>query len=1066
PADRPRPARQSFRGAEIPASIPAETADALRLLARRETASPFMALLAAFQTLLQRSTGQEDLLVGTPAANRGRREVEGLIGLFVNTLVMRGRFGAGETSFRQLLRRVRGTALGAFSHQDLPFERLVEELRVERSLACNPLFQVMFAFNDGASLARELPGLSWAPLLGRGTVSKFDLALNLADSAGALAVVAEYATDLFDASTIERLTGHFRVLLAGVAAAPDAPLSDLPLLSPEERAQLAAWSRAEALEASELPVHRLFERQAERSPEASAVAFGAEMLTYAELNRRAGQLAARLRRLGVGPESRVGLLLERSLDLAVGILGIWKAGGAYVPLDPSLPEARLAWLVEDAFRDLDAPVLVTRKGLEGQAAPLSLGGARVVWLGEESSEAVEPSADSEPGSLAYLIYTSGTTGQPKAVQVEHGNLAHTLRAAQQAFGFVAGDRMPCLAPFSFDIFLLEMFGPLLAGGAVVIHPLRPTLDVPRLVAGLAEVTLLHAVPALMRQVVEELERQGSRPPLRRVFVGGDAVPADLLAAMRQSFPEAQITVLYGPTEAAIIASFHEATGAETGMVLGRPLPGAVMELRDRAGHLVPLGVPGEVWLGGPGVARGYLHQPELTAEKFTAQAGERFYRTGDLGRRLADGTVEFLGRVDQQVKVRGFRVEPGEIEAALLQLAGVRQAAVLARREGGTESRLVACVVPDEPGVDLASSLREGLRRRLPEYMIPAAWVLLEELPLTAHGKVDRRALARIEPEAESGEEYVAPRTPTEEMLAGVWAEVLGVPRVGARDDFFALGGHSLLATRVASRLRDTFGSEVPLRTLFEEPTLAALAGRIDALRAEGGGLRVPPIRPVPRAAGEGADFPLSFSQERFWFFEQLEPGSPLYNLTVALEVSGSPSPPLLAASFDEIARRHETLRTRFLAREGRPFQRALPSRPLPLPVVDLGGLPAPVRDREARRVFGDQERRSFDLARGGLIDVRLIRLEEASWLLLVSLHHIVSDAWSSGVLIRELTELYESFSRGLASPLAELPVQYADFADWQRRWLSGETLAAEVAHWKAALAGAPTLIDLPSDRP
>ncbi|HYG63624.1 MAG TPA: amino acid adenylation domain-containing protein, partial [Thermoanaerobaculia bacterium] len=1085
PTDRPRTVNQTRKGGEWPVSLPAGLARDVRALGRGQGATLFMTLLAAYQTLLSRLTGQDDLLVGMPIANRNRAETEGLIGFFANTLALRGK-PAGERSFRSLLVQVRDTALGAYSYQDVPFERLVEELRVKRSLDHNPLVQAVFALQNAFTTLAQPAGLSLSHVLLPLNAAKFDLSLSLEETGGEIAGLFEHSADLLDDATVGRWAGHFRELLAGAVAEPDRPLSSLPMLSAAERRQLAEWNDTavpEGEKPADVPVHRLFEAQAERTPGDVAVVFGGEELTYAELDRRAGRLAGRLRALGVGAEARVGLLLRRSVDLVAAILAVWKAGGAYVPLDPGLPQARLAMMVEDAFEDLERPVLLTQKGLEEVAAGLSLGEARVLLVdGEEepATEAAGASSDGEIGRLAYLIYTSGTTGRPKAVMVEHGQLAHTLRAARLAFGFAPGDRMPCLAAFSFDIFLFELLGPLLAGGTAVLYDLRPAPDVPGLARDLSSMTLMHAVPALMRQVVEELDRQGSRPGLRRVFVGGDAVPGDLLAAMRQAFPAARITILYGPTEAAIIAARHEVTGSEPAsrLLIGRPLPDVTLDLRDRSGNLVPVGVPGEIWLGGPGVTRGYLHRPELTAAVFAAEEGRRFYRTGDLSRRAVDGTVEFLGRIDQQVKVRGFRVELGEIEAALAAAPGVRQAVVLVRewRAGRSEGaagspgdrRLVAYVAGAAGDISV-EELSRSLRGRLPEYMVPSAWVVLEALPLTSHGKVDRRALAAIEPVEEGGEPEAggAPRTPAEELLAGLWAEILGRARIGIHDDFFEAGGHSLLATRVISRLRDAFGVDLPLRVLFEAPTVASLAARVEVALAEGRGLQAPPIRPVPR--GDGTDLPLSFTQERFWFLDQLEPGSPLYTMAGVLRLTGLPDVPALERAFNEIVRRHEALRTTFEGREGKPFQRVHARLWVPLPLMDLRSLAAGSRDAEVQRVIKDEERQPFDLSTGPLLRLGLLRLEESSWILLFTLHHIVSDAWSSGLLIRELATLYGAFSRGLPPErpvLPELPVQYADFAVWQREWLAGEVLAEQVGYWTRALEGAPTLVELPSDRP
>ncbi len=663
-----------------------------------------------------------------------------------------------------------------------------------------------------------------------------------------------------------------------------------------------------------------------------------------------------------------------------------------------------------------------------------------------------------PSDLAYLIYTSGTTGQPKAVLVEHGNLAHTLRAAQEAFAFAPDDRMPCLAAFTFDIFLFELLGVFLAGGTAVLFPLKPTLDLARLVDELESATLLHAVPALMRQVVDAVRKRGAPTNLRRLFVGGDAVPSDLLADMREVFPHARTAILYGPTEAAIIASRHEGDAGTGRALLGRPLPGALLEIRDREGHPVPIGVPGEVWIGGPGVTRGYLNRPELTAEKFTTVEGGRRYRTGDLARFLHDGTLEFLGRIDQQVKVRGFRIELGEIEAVLAQHAGVSQAAVLALGEGESR-RLVAYVVGE--GAGNQEPLRTHLAARLPDYMVPAAFVFLPELPLTAHGKVDRRALARIEPQAREGV-WVAPRTPTEIALAGLWAELLGVEAVGLHDDFFGLGGHSLIATRLVSRIADELGEELPLRTVFEASSLEAQAARIDAARLSGRELQAPPIVPVAR----DGDLPLSFAQERLWFLYQLEPESAHYNISAGLRLDGRLEVGAFWGTLEEIVRRHQALRTTFDTVDGRSVQRISPPEPLPLPVLDLSGLSESAREDEVLRLIGEEDHRPFDLRRGPVFRSVLMRLDDTAWVLFLSMHHIASDGWSTGVLIRELSEIYGAFSQGRPSPLPELAVQYADFAAWQRRWLSGDTLERMLAYWRAALAGAPARIDLPLDHP
>ncbi|HEY2738508.1 MAG TPA: amino acid adenylation domain-containing protein, partial [Thermoanaerobaculia bacterium] len=807
PADRPRPAVQSLRGRMLPIALDAELSASLAALARRQSATLFMVLLAAFESLLGRLSGAPEVCVGTPIAGRTRRETEDLIGFFVNTLVLRGDL-TDDPAFIEHLAGVRSETLAAYAHQDLPFEKLVEELAPQRSLSHTPLFQVFFVLQNAPLGRLELPGVQLVPLTLAASAAKFDLTVSLTETPAGLAGFVESAAALFDASTIERLAGQLVTVLRSAVASPERRLADLALLSAVETRQIEEWRGVAGDVAAMMPaasVPERWARQAARTPEAVAVVAGdrgEETLSFGDLDRRARLLAGRLRACGVRPETRVGLLVERSLDLVVGLLGIWQAGGAAVPLDPGQPVSRLSLLVAEAL-PAGASALVSQRGLEGLLAELPLDGVPVAWADEADVTEVAPApiAPVRSGDLAYLIYTSGTTGRPKAVMVEHGSLAHTLAAVQEVFGFAAGDRMPVLAPASFDIFLFELLAPLLAGGRAVLFALKPTLDVAQLVAELAESTLLHAVPAVMRQVTAAVLSRGVRSPrLRRVFVGGDAVGADLLASMRESFAGAEIAVLYGPTEGTILASW-EGSEVRLGSWIGRPLPGVTVEVRDRAGAVASVGTPGELWLGGPGVARGYLGRPELTAERFVPDAsrrGARFYRTGDRVRFAAAGRLEFLGRVDRQVKIRGFRVEPGEIESVLGSHPAIAASAVAVRAAGTGGPRLIAYAMfrdGREGGEDAAqpAQLRDWLRERLPAHMVPSAFVILPRLPLAPNGKIDRNALP--DPDAgrpDLGVEYAAPRTALERSLAEIWREALGIDRVGVADNFFDLGGHSL----------------------------------------------------------------------------------------------------------------------------------------------------------------------------------------------------------------------------------------------------------------------------------
>ncbi|HEV2735391.1 MAG TPA: amino acid adenylation domain-containing protein, partial [Longimicrobiaceae bacterium] len=791
---------------------------------------------------------------------------------------------------------------------------------------------------------------------------------------------------------------------------------------------------------------------------------GEEALTYGELDAHADRLARRLRALGVGPEVPVAVCAGSSPHLLVAVLATWKAGGAFVPLDPAYPRERLRFVLEDT----GAPVVLTLAGLEALLPPHA---GRVVLLDDGAAAddgAWEPAgaaAGAGPEDLAYVIYTSGSTGTPKGVRVEHGSLAGTLLGAAGAFGLGAGDVAPSLASFAFDIWLFETFAPLLAGGAVRLVPRERVRDVEALVDELADCTTLHAVPALMREVVGVARARGGAalPRLRLAFVGGDAVPPDLLDAVREAFPGARVHVLYGPTEAAVVcASFAvPAEGSVPRRMIGRALPGAGLHVLDEGGGPVPDGAAGELWVGGPGVARGYLGRPELTAERFvpdalSGAAGSRLYRTGDRVSRLPDGALEFLGRVDQQVKVRGFRIEPGEVEGVLCGHPAVRDAAVTARDDAPGGTRLVGYVVPEGGAAASPAELRAWLGERLPEHMVPSALVVLEAFPLTPTGKVDRRAL----PAPEAAAAHVAPRTPTEALLAGIWADVLGTERVGATDDFFELGGHSLLAGRLAARVRALLGVDLPVRAVFDAPTLERLARELD--RARGSDSAGTP--PIP-AAGEG-DHPLSFAQERLWVLDALETGSAAYDKLLAFRMRGRLDVRAMRSALSSLVTRHESLRTVFPATGTRPVQRVLPAGDVALPAADLAALPEAEREAAVSRHARDEAGRGWVLAREPLFRALLLRCAADEHVLLLSTHHIVTDGWSLGVLFRDLGALYAAAAAGEAPRLPPLPVRYADYALWQRSGLAGEALERPLAYWRARLAGAPALLELPADRP
>ncbi|WP_233166665.1 non-ribosomal peptide synthetase, partial [Archangium sp. Cb G35] len=1057
PTDRPRPSVQSYRGAQLPIQLPRSLSDSLLALCQRESTTPFMVLLASFQLLLSRYSGQDDICVGTPIAGRDRSELEGLIGFFVNTLVLRSRVQPGA-SFRSLLAQVRSNTLAAYEHQHLPFEKLVEELLPARDLSRSPLFQALFTLQNAPLESLRLPGLSFQPLPADSATSKFDLSLFLSESPEGFSGVFEYNTDLFDSSTLRRMAGHFQVLLESVLANPDAPLASAAILSPSERQQLLVdWNATGADFPQDECLHHLFEAQVRRTPEATAVISEHGRLTYRELEARSNQLARRLRAMGVGPESRVGLCVERNPDMLVALLAILKAGGAYVPLDPTYPKERLAWLLEDA----QGPALLAHSHLLSALPPHSI---PTVCLDSDadalSRESTQPLADSPlPGNLAYLIYTSGSTGRPKGVSISHRNAVAFLHWALSVFQPEELRGVLASTSLNFDLSVFELFAPLACGGGVVLA--RNALHLAELSTA-SEVTLLNTVPSAM----EQLLRMGAVPPsVCTVNLAGEALPQTLARRVYEVPSIRRLYNLYGPSEDTTYSTFTLVRPGEVPPI-GRPISNSQAYVLDAHLHPVPVGVLGELYLAGEGLSRGYLHRPELTAERFLPNPfgpqGSRMYRTGDRVRLRPDGVLEYFGRVDFQVKVRGFRIELGEVESSLRLHPSVRDCVLLAREDSPGDKRLVAYVVGRDSQPLSPAPLRDFLRQRLPEYMVPSAFVVLSALPLTSNGKVDRKSLPPPEASALSQRTFLAPRTDTERALADIWAQLLRVEKVGLEDDFFALGGHSLLATQAVSRVRSALGVELPLRVLFEASTLSALSARVDSARRQASA----PALPALSQSSRQGELPLSFAQQRLWFLDQLEPGTATYNLPSAFRISGQVGVEALRRAVETLVARHESLRTTFHAGEEQPLQRIHAPSSWTLPVVDLRSLAEPERQAEARRRSEQEAQRGFSLEHGPLLRTTLLKLAEQEHLLLVTMHHIVSDGWSMGVLVREVASFYEAFSSGRTPQLPQLPVQYADYASWQRQWLRDEALQSQLSYWRQQLAGAPPALELPTDRP
>ncbi len=1053
-------------------ALPEPFARALSAFARQHRLTPSTIVQGAWALLLSRYSGEDDVLFGTTVSGRSAplAGIDRMIGVFINTLPVRVSVPPDQPLLAWLTGLQRQQA-ELREHEHSPLVEVQGQSEVPRG---TPLFESQVAFEnypEAESLVTGKGSLSLAdPAMRSQTHYPITLACSLRRE---LVLHLSYDARRFDPATIERMLGHYQTLLHAIVEAKHATLGALPLLTGEERAQiLVAWNEtAQPFPANET-IPLLFEAQVDRTPGAAALVAGGETLSFRELDERASRLSHRLRREGVGPDTRVGLLLGRSPQAIIALLAVLKAGGAYVPLDPSHPPRRLSQLLEEA----DIRVVLSESALSERLPERELRVIRVdaeaASLAAESPERLQGSAG--PSHLVYVLFTSGSTGMPKGVAVEHRQLVNYLHGVSQRLALPALASYAHISTLSADLGNTVLFPPLCLGGT--LHLLAEELSTdPDALSAYGEAHRLDCLKIVPSHLSALLS--GSRPeqvlPRRVLVLGGEASSWELIERIEALSPGLRIINHYGPTETTVgvlteaLSRGQRTSGAGT-VPVGRPLGNSRVYVLDGQGEPVPVGVAGELYIGGAGVARGYLNRPEQTQERFVSDpyagvAGARMYRTGDRVRYLEDGRVVFLGRMDHQVKIRGYRIELGEVESSLSAHGGVREAVVLAREEAGGDRRLVAYVVAREAPGPGAGELLRHLEERLPAYMLPSSIVTLAALPLTPNGKLDRRALAELDrPGEEVAEEQVGPRSPVEEVLASIWADVFGRERISVHESFAGLGGHSLLAIQIIARVREAFQAQVPLRAIFDAPTVAALAGKVEEAMREEEGLVVPPIERVPR------DRPLrlSFAQERLWFLDQLEPGSTLYNVPFGVRLQGQLDEAALGRALAELVRRHEVLRTTFASVEGRPIQVIHDQVAVALPLSDLGHLPAEEREARVRLEARGEAGRPFDLAEGPLLRARLLRLSDDEHVLLVTMHHIVSDGWTRGILNREVGLLYGAFRAGAPSPLPELPLQYADYAEWQRRWLDGEVLARQLAYWKRELEGAPLVLELPTDRP
>ena len=1084
PTDFPRPPRQTYQGAQQIVELEPELLRDLKKLSQQEGATPFMVLLAAFKALIFRYTGQTDVVIGTPVAGRQHTETEALIGFFLNTLVLRTDL-SGKPKFNTLLRRVRDVCLGAYSRQNVSFERLIEGLQPERDRRRSPLVQIVFNMLNLAEEQIHLPELMVEGIAPADQWSRFDLTLYAGERNETLFLNAVYNRDLYAAETITRLLGHYVNLLRIVTKRTEQSLDALQFFSPEEVEEIKRGNRVRphnpfqefSREEVEQSVAERFEKQVQLFPQKVALRSKRGQITYQELGRAAVRIARDLERCGLGPRDNVALFFDHDIQMIAAMLGALRAGSTYAPLDPIHPTQRLAYILADA----DCACVLTdkknRSRVEAVAESFRQQYGRALQVlevesyGWEDDEQFVETARAHPDSLAYLLYTSGSTGMPKGVMQNQRNLLRHTRAYTNALRIAPHDNLLLLASYTFDASVMDIYGALLNGATLSIYDLKSEgFDG---VAGFLhdqEITIFHSTPTVFRQFIARLTDDEQLLRLRLVVLGGEAAHHEDFVAFRRHFPDGCLMVNgLGPTELTLALQYfldHRSDLRRQTIPVGYAVAEAEILLLNESGEDAGLYAVGEIAIKSAHLAPGYWKQPDLAAAYFRPAGDDphkRIYLTGDLGRRLSDHSIDFCGRKDSQIKIRGQRIEFGEIEARLSALPEAQAAAVTAQLDAEGYPHLVAYVV-GRPGVELQTAqMRGDLRRMLPEFMVPEVFVALEELPLTQTNKVNRSSLPPVDLDQRvNAHPLSVPRTPVEEMIAEIWRLVLPQRQIGVNEDFFAVGGHSLLAVQLISRIRESFGVEIELREIFERPTIAQLAERVaevQHMRAHGD------IGPIQRAARQER-LPLANAQRRLWFLNHLEPGNPAYNMAIGFRLTGKFNEEALEWALNETVHRHETLRTTIQTHEGTPYQTVTTNAPLSLNVGTLEHLPEAEKEAAAQEIIRQETNRPFDLAAGPLFRYLVIRLGEREHLLWFTLHHIICDAWSLGILTREMVGLYSSYLDGKKKTLPALPIQYADYALWQSQWLTGEAFERGDDYWKAQLGGEPAALNLPTDHP
>ncbi|WP_055108260.1 non-ribosomal peptide synthetase [Paenibacillus ihumii] len=1041
PTDAPRPMKQSFIGEVVAFGLNKQLTQRLKELAAATGSTLFMTLLAIYKALLFKYTGQRDLIVGTPVANRPHPDLEPIMGMFVNTLPIRSRID-GDSSFQQFLQEMQQQLIRAYEHQDYPFEELLERLQLERDASRSSLYDTLFVLQNTDALAAKAGALELQPYPLEYKTAKFDLTLQVTEGEDVLYFEWEYSTDLFCKATIIRMHSHLEHLVEQITDGPQRLLKELKLVSEQEAVRmLASFNDTDIVYPQEKTVVELFEEQAERLGEQPAVIYGGQQLSYRELDARCNQLARVLAGKGVGPESIVALRVERSFEMVAAILAILKAGGAYLPIDPEFPAERVEYMLEDS----GARVLLSRGP---QAAELGFRGEWIDLLEPElyQGDASPLERRPEPGHLAYVIYTSGSTGQPKGVMIEHRNLSHILHALQRAYPLQREDRYALKTNYTFDVSVSELFGWIPGGGALVVLPPGAEKEPEAILSAIEaeRITHINFVPSMLQLFVMAGQRLERLNQLKYLFVAGEALPVQLADKLREQADGVRLENIYGPTEGTIYATRYSVTGGERTMPIGKPLDNVRVYIVNEAGQLQPPGVPGELCIAGAGLARGYLNRAELTAEKFAAnpfEPGERMYRTGDLARWLADGTIEYLGRMDFQVKIKGYRIELGEIAARLREHDQVRDAVVLAREDEAGQPYLCAYVVA-EPGWE-RKELRRYASGYLPHYMVPSFYVDLEELPLGSSGKIDSRRLPEPDREQAAETDYTAPANEKERLLAEIWQTVLGMKRVGTEDNFFELGGHSLKAALLVARIEQQFQVRITLRDVFHHSTIREMAELLDSKT---------PVSCQRIAQAPARDsYPVSAAQKRLYIIHQMDSSSINYNMPIILDVNGRLDAERLRYALGQMAARHDSLRTYFTMNEDTLTQSIHPE--IDVPIAWKTVAEDEIMDGIQRFI------QPFNLNSGPLFRAGVLRVAEDRHILLMDLHHIIADGVSMGIFMNEFIRLYEG------ETLAPAALQYKDFIQWQMDSRDSGELSRQEEYWMKVCRGPLPVLQLPTDQ-